>query len=224
MHLLLIEDSQDLAANVCEHLESRGHVMDHAADGVTGLHLAVVNNYDAIILDVGLPGMDGFTVCQKLRSEARKQTPVLMLTARDTLQDKVGGFGAGADDYLVKPFALQELELRLQALQRRGAAGGAVLQVGDLSANTDTLKVSRAGKNIELAPIALKLLLLLMRASPKVLSRADIERALWGDGPPDSDALRTHIHALRSAIDKPFDAKLLHTVHGLGYCVAVRDG
>jgi len=223
MHLLLIEDNQDLALMVCEHLEARGHVMDAAADGVTGLHLAVVNDYDAIILDVGLPGMDGVTLCQRLRRDAHKRTPVLMLTARDTLQDKLGGFEAGADDYLVKPFAPQELEARLQALVRRGAAGGTVLQVGDLSVNTDTLQVRRGDTPIELAPMSLKLLILLMRASPRVLSRQEVERALWGDGPPDSDALRAHIHLLRTAIDRKFPVKLLHTLHGMGYRVAVGD-
>lgn len=223
MHLLLIEDSQDLAANICEHLQARGHVMDAAGDGVTGLHLAVVNPYDAIILDVGLPGMDGFTVCQKLRHEAHKQTPVLMLTARDTLKDKLGGFGVGADDYLVKPFALQELEARLQALVRRGSAGGTILRVADLTLNTDTLQIKRGDMAITLAPTALKLLMLLMRASPRVLSRQEIERALWGDIPPDSDALRTHIHALRAAIDKKCPVKLLHTVHGMGFQIAAPD-
>jgi DNA-binding response OmpR family regulator len=223
MHLLLIEDNQDLAATVCEHLEARGHVMDAAADGVTGLHLAVVNHYDAIILDVGLPGIDGFTLCHRLRHDAHKQTPVLMLTARDTLQDKLGGFGVGADDYLVKPFALQELEARLQALVRRGSAGGTVLQVGDLTVNTDTLQVRRGGAPIELAPTALKLLILLMRASPRVLSRPEVERGLWGDVPPDSDALRAHIHILRTAIDRKFPVKLLHTLHGMGYRIAVLD-
>lgn len=223
MHLLLIEDSQDLAANICEHLEARGHVMDAAGDGVTGLHLAVVNPYDAIILDVGLPGMDGFTVCQKLRHEAHRQTPVLMLTARDMLKDKLGGFGVGADDYLVKPFALQELEARLQALVRRGSASGTILRVADLTLNTDTLQIKRGDMAITLAPTALKLLVLLMRASPRVLSRQEIERALWGDIPPDSDALRTHVHALRAAIDKKCPVKLLRTVHGIGFQIAAPD-
>jgi len=223
VHLLLIEDSQDLAANICEHLEARGHVMDTAGDGVTGLHLAVINKYDAIILDVGLPGMDGFALCRKLRHEAHSPVPVLMLTARDTLQDKLGGFGAGADDYLVKPFALQELEARLQALARRGQAGGVVLSVGDLSVNTDTLQVRRGGVDLTLAPTALKLLILLMRASPRVVSRSEIEMAMWGDGPPESDALRTHIHALRAAIDRRFPVKLLHTLHGIGYQIRAPD-
>jgi DNA-binding response OmpR family regulator len=223
MHLLLIEDSQDLAANICEHLEARGHVMDAAADGVTGLHLAVINSYDAIILDVGLPGLDGVSLCTKLRHEAHRQTPVLMLTARDTLNDKLGGFAAGADDYLVKPFALQELEARLQALVRRGQAGGVVLRVGDLSVNVDTLEVRRGDAVLALAPAALKLLILLMRASPRVLSRREIELALWGDMPPESDALRTHVHALRAAVDKPFAEKLVHTVHGMGYSIRAPD-
>ncbi|MGH8443333.1 MAG: response regulator transcription factor [Nevskiaceae bacterium] len=224
MHLLLIEDSQDLAANICEHLEARGHVMDAAADGVTGLHLAVVNKYDAIILDVGLPGMDGFALCRKLRHEAHNPVPVLMLTARDTLQDKLGGFGAGADDYLVKPFALQELEARLQALARRGqAAGGVVLAVADLSVNVDTLEVRRGGVTLHLTPTALKLLILLMRASPRVLSRREVEMAMWGDLPPESDALRSHLHALRATVDKPFPVKLLHTRHGIGYQIRLPD-
>ena len=223
MHLLLIEDSRDLAANICEHLEARGHIMDAAADGVTGLHLATVNPYDAIILDVGLPGLDGLALCRKLRHDAHRQTPVLMLTARDTLQDKLGGFDAGADDYLVKPFALQELEARLQALVRRGQAGGVVLRVADLSVNVDTLEVHRGEARVSLTPAALKLLILLMRASPRVLSRREIELALWGDLPPESDALRAHVHALRAAVDKPFPVKLLHTVHGMGYRIQEPD-
>jgi DNA-binding response OmpR family regulator len=224
MHLLLIEDSQDLAANICEHLEARGHVMDAAADGVTGLHLAVVNAYDAVILDIGLPGMDGFTLCRKLRQEAHSRVPVLMLTARDTLQDKLGGFGVGADDYLVKPFALQELEARLQALVRRGKGGdGVVLRVGDLSVNVDTLQVKRGETTLDLPPTALKLLILLMRASPRVLPRREVEMAMWGDLPPESDALRSHLHALRAVVDKPFPVKLLHTVHGIGYQIRVPD-
>jgi len=115
MNILLIEDNQDLACNVMEYLEAEGHIMDAAADGITGMHLAVVNDYDAIVLDLTLPGMDGLDLCCKLRTEAGKTTPVLMLTARDTLENKLAGFDSGADDYLVKPFALKELhELRDQ--------------------------------------------------------------------------------------------------------------
>jgi len=221
MHLLLIEDNPDLAANVCEFLDARGHAMDWAGDGVTGLHLAVVNRYDAVILDLGLPGIDGMSLCQQLRQGAQKSVPVLMLTARDTLQDKLGGFRAGADDYVVKPFALEELEARLQALVRRAQpAATTLLQIADLSVNTDTLQVRRGGETLVLTPIALKLLIALMRAAPRVLTRQALEREVWGDDPPDSDALRTHVHALRAAIDKRFEPKLLHTLHGRGYRIS----
>jgi DNA-binding response OmpR family regulator len=218
MHLLLIEDHHDLVANICEYLQGRGHVMDAAGDGVTGLHLAVVNSYDAIILDVMLPGMEGLALCRKLRQEARKNTPVLMLTARDTLDDKLRGFTAGADDYLVKPFSLEELEARLQALVRRAQQGAANrLQVVDLTLDLDTLEARRGGHLLNLTPIGIKLLALLMRESPRVVARRQVEQALWGDDPPDSDAVRAHIYALRTAIDKPFPVKLLHTVHSAGY-------
>jgi DNA-binding response OmpR family regulator len=221
MHLLLIEDNHDLAANICEYLQGRGHVMDTASDGVTGLHLAVVNDYDALILDVMLPGVDGLALCRKLRREARRNTLVLMLTARDTLGDKLQGFESGADDYLVKPFSLEELEARLLALVRRTRHAIANrLQVGDLTLDLDTLEVSRAGQRIVLTPTGIKLLALLMRESPRVVSRRQVEQVLWGDDPPDSDALRAHIYALRSAIDKPFPVKLLHTVHSTGYRLA----
>ncbi|WP_455201506.1 response regulator transcription factor [Kaarinaea lacus] len=218
MRILIIEDNSDLAANIYDFLEVKGHTLDAAADGITGLHLAVVNDYDAIVLDVMLPGMDGLMLCKKLREEAGKQTPVLMLTARDTLNDKLAGFGMGADDYLVKPFELQELEARLLALQRRNAGASARnLKVGDLSFDIDTLTVRRKDKIITLTPTGLKILELLMRKSPHVVSRREIEHMLWGDEPPDSDAIRSHMHTLRVAVDHPFDQALIHTVHGIGF-------
>ncbi|MGD8559112.1 MAG: response regulator transcription factor [Gammaproteobacteria bacterium] len=218
MRILIIEDNTDLAANIYDFLEAKDHTLDAAADGITGLHLAVVNDYDVIVLDIMLPGIDGLTVCQKLREEAGKKTPVLMLTARDTLEDKVTGFHKGADDYLVKPFALQELEVRLMALQRRGSSAKTdKLTVGDLSFDAHTLSVERQKKAITLTPTGLKILELLMRKSPQVVSRREIEYTLWGDEPPSSDALRSHMHSLRVAIDHPFDKALVHTVHGIGF-------
>jgi len=218
MRILIIEDNSDLAANIYDYLEAKGHTLDAAADGVTGLHLAVVNEYDAIVLDIMLPGINGLDVCRKLREEAGKQTPVLMLTARDTLNDKLAGFEMGADDYLVKPFELQELEVRLLALQRRQSAAPAKkLSVADLSFDVDTLTVKRQDKTIGLTPTGLKILELLMSKSPHVVSRRDIERTLWGDAPPDSDAIRSHMHTLRAAIDHPFKKPLIHTVHGIGF-------
>ncbi|MGI9334389.1 MAG: response regulator transcription factor [Gammaproteobacteria bacterium] len=220
--ILLVEDHQDIAEMVFAYLERRSYVVDYAADGVTGLHLAVTNEYDAIILDLMLPGMDGLALCAKLRSEARKDTPVLMLTARDTLEDKVAGLDIGADDYLIKPFEIQELEARVRALIRRrqGALGPETLQVGDLALNTGTLVVRRAGRDLSLTPIGLKLLTVLMRASPRVVSRRELERQVWGDVLPDSDTLRSHLYNLRKTIDRPFDRPLLHTVQGAGYRIA----
>ncbi|HLP30823.1 MAG TPA: response regulator transcription factor [Geothrix sp.] len=225
MHLLVIEDNPDLVANLLDFLGSRGHTVDVAYNGYAGLGFALENRYDAIVLDLMLPGIDGLEVCARLRA-AHSPIPVLMLTARDSLEDKLEGFASGADDYLIKPFALLELEARLQALQRRqrpGGGKGGCLQVGDLVLDTGTLQVTRAGQPLELPPIPLKLLDLLMRRAPDVVSRAEMERAIWGETPPDSDALRAHLHFLRSAIDKPFPKPLLHTVRGFGYRLSEDD-
>ena len=217
--VLLIEDHQDIAEMVYAYLERRGYELDYAADGITGLHLAVTNSYDVIVLDLMLPGMDGIVLCRKLRDEAKRDTPILMLTARDTLGDKVAGLDAGADDYLVKPFEIQELEARIRALvrRRRGKTTPEALQVGDLTLDTGTLTVKRGGRTLNLPPIGLKILTVLMRASPRVVSRREIEREVWGDILPDSDTLRSHLYNLRKSIDKPFSKPLLHTVQSAGY-------
>jgi len=218
MRILIIEDNPDIAANVGDYLEDQGHTVDFAGDGVTGLHLAVVGDFDAIVLDLALPGMDGLEVCRKLRTEAEKDTPVLMLTARDRLEDKLAGFETGADDYLVKPFELQEVAARLKVLTARGRRRARrELKVGDLRFNQDTLSVTRGGQEIYLNPIGLKLLQCLMKASPNVVSRAELEMEVWGEEMPDSDSLRVHIHSLRSAIDKPFGSQMIQTRHGIGY-------
>lgn len=221
MNILLIEDNRDLATNLFDYFEAKGYAMDLAADGISGLHFAASNAYDAIILDVMLPGMDGLTLCKRLR-EAGKQTPILMLTARDSLDDKIAGLEAGADDYLVKPFALREVDARVHALVRRSTIRdtGSKLQVGDLTFDTGTFKITRGTQNIELPPVPLKLLEILMRQSPRVIPREEIERAIWGDSPPDSDALRAHLYILRNAIDKNSDTPLLKTLRGIGYQIS----
>lgn len=224
MRLLVIEDNRDIAANLGDYLEDRGHTVDYAADGVTGLHLAVVNEFDAIVLDLNLPGIDGIEVCRKLRMEGRKQTPVLMLTARDSLESKLAGFESGADDYLVKPFALQEVEARLQVLARRTKANvSRVLAIADLEYNLDTLEIHRAGQSIQLNPTALKILQALMESSPSVVTRNELETKVWGEELPDSDSLRVHIHGLRAAVDKPFATQLIQTRHGIGYRIVDPD-
>jgi DNA-binding response OmpR family regulator len=217
--VLIVEDSQDLAANIVDYLEGKGYMVDAAMDGVTGLHLAVTQPHDVIVLDLMLPGIDGLTLCRRLRQDAKSAVPILMLTARDTLDDKAAGFGEGADDYMVKPFELRELDLRLRALARRTRASEIRqrLKVADLVFDLDTLTVQRAGQVVSLPVLPLKILELLMKRTPSVVWRRDIERAVWGDSPPDSDSLRVHMHTLRSAIDPPGLPALLHTVRGVGY-------
>lgn len=218
LRILVVEDNVDIAENIGDYLEAQGHIMDFAMDGIGGLHLAITQKYDILILDIMLPGMDGITLCNKLREAGGKQTPVLMLTARDTLSNKLEGFKAGADDYLIKPFALQELEARIKALTKRAEiVEKPVLHVADLELDTGSMKVSRAGKPIDLNRACLKILQMLMQAYPNVVPRNEIEDTLWGDMTPGSDSLRTHIYILRRAIDKPFEQALLETVHGVGY-------
>jgi DNA-binding response OmpR family regulator len=222
MRILVIEDNPDILANLYGFLEPLGYTIDSARTGAAGLANATNHRYDAIVLDLMLPGMDGLDVCRRLRKTLRQATPVLMLTARDTLHDKVAGFEAGADDYLVKPFSLVELDVRLRALSRRarGQQVEAQMQFEDLRFNPATFEATRAGKPVRLTPTGYRLLAALLRVAPQVVTRAELEHEVWGDNPPDSDALRTHIHALRLALDKPFAKPLLRTLPGIGYCLA----
>lgn len=219
MHILVIEDNPDILANLYDFLEPLGNVLDSARTGIAGLLHAEQQHYDAIVLDVMLPGIDGLEVCRRLRRDLHLATPVLMLTARDTVQDRVAGFDCGADDYLIKPFSLVELDARLKALVRR--ASGQHLRVsmrfGELTFDPTTFEAVRAGQRLQLTPTGYKLLAAMMHAAPQVLSREALERTVWGDSPPDSDALRTHIHALRAALDKPFATAMLKTIPGIGY-------
>lgn len=219
MRLLVIEDNRNLVANLFDYFEARGHVLDVAPDGITGLHLAATQDYDAILLDWMLPRMEGPEVLKRLREEHGLDVPVIMLTARDELPDKIAGFRAGADDYLTKPFALPELEVRLDAMLARvkGRNPHKLLQVHDLKLDLGTLEAQRAGQPLHLYPACRKLLEVLMRASPAAVTRDQLEYALWGDEPPDGDMLRSHIYELRRAVDGPFDAKLLHTLPRVGY-------
>jgi DNA-binding response OmpR family regulator len=224
MYLLIVEDNPDLLKNLVEFCESNGHVVDVAYNGLTGLQYALDNAYDVIVLDLMLPRMDGIEVCNRLRNEGNT-TPVLMLTARDTLANKLEGFSSGADDYLVKPVALPELEARLNVLSRRlrGDAAQHLLTISDLSFDQDTLQVFRGERKIALPPIPLKILALLMRRSPGVVSKEEIAREVWGEEPPDSDTLRAHMHSLRTAIDKHNKLRLLHNIRGIGYRLAPTD-
>ncbi|MBD9484896.1 response regulator transcription factor [Pseudomonas sp. PDM14] len=218
MRILVIEDNRDILANLLDYLEIKGYSVDCAQDGLAGLHLATSAHYDLIVLDLMLPGMDGVQLCQRLRNEARNAVPILMLTARDTLEDRLEGLRSGADDYLIKPFSLAELVARIEAVLRRShGRQKRRLQVADLTYDLDTSEVTRAGKVLRLNRLTMQLLKILMQRSPSVVRREVLEEALWGDEPPNSDSLRSHIHLLRQTIDKPFSTALLHTQHGVGY-------
>jgi DNA-binding response OmpR family regulator len=219
MRVLVIEDNAAIATNLCDFLSSRGHAVDSAPDGVSGLNLATSGSFDAILLDLALPRMDGVTLCRKLREEAHIETPVLMLTARDTLDDKLKGFAHGADDYLVKPFALKEVEARLIALNRRhaGRVTNHKLVAGALTLDPRTLAVTFKDEEVKLAPKCLRLLEVLMNDPGRIRRRADLEYAVWGEGQETSDTLRSHMRLLRRALVAAGGSDPIETVHGLGY-------
>lgn len=218
LRILIIEDHADIAENISDCLTAEGFITDFAMDGIGGIHLAVTHTYDVIILDLMLPGMDGITLCRQLRKQTDAKIPVLMLTARDTLSDKLEGFDAGADDYLVKPFEMDELIARVKALGRRGQTGDSSLfEIEDLVVDQGSKTVRRAGKHIDLTPSCFKLLVCLLEHHPNIVARAELEHILWGDMPPGSDSLKSHIYLLRAKIDKPFTRPLIQTVRGFGY-------
>jgi DNA-binding response OmpR family regulator len=219
VRILIIEDDPAIAANLYDFLEAQGHTVDAAADGVTGLHLAVTGGFDAIVLDLGLPGMDGGTLCRKLREDARDDTPILMLTARDTLEDKLEGFARGADDYIVKPFALKEVGARLAALHKRraGRVTSRPLTTGDLYFDPASLAVRYRGKDVRLPPKCMRLLQVLMAQPNRVYSRKELEAEVWGDELETSDTLRSHMHVLRRELVQAGGRDPIENVHGLGY-------
>lgn len=225
VRILVVEDQPPLVASLFAYFEPRGCVLDAAPDGVTGLGLAVSRAYDVMLLDWMLPRLDGPGVLRRLRASDARELPVIMLTARGEVPDKVAGFRAGADDYLAKPFALAELEVRIEAVvaRTRGAHRQDALVVGDLRYDLRTLDVVRAGRTLRLFPAGRRLLEVLMRASPAVVPRAELEYALWADDPPDGNALRSHVHELRREVDPPGAAPLIHTLPRVGYRIAAVD-
>lgn len=222
LDILLIEDNADLASNIIDYLEALGHRLHYAPDGEAGLREALVSRVDIVLLDLALPGRDGLSVCTEIRRRADRAIPVLMLTARDTLEDKLTGFASGADDYLVKPFSLAELGARIAALARRPRLGQPhLLVIGPLTIDRQARLATRNGQQLRLTPILWKLLLLLVEAWPDPVSRETATARLWGDEPPSSDSLRAHMHLLRQVVDKPFDVPLIETLHGVGFRLKV---
>ena len=217
LRILLVEDEAELAASIIDFLESEGHRLDYAADGRQGLDLGLAGAHDIVLLDLRLPRLDGLEVCRQLRANAGRPLPILMLTARDTLRDKISGFGAGADDYLTKPFALEELLLRCNALGRRFQRNDTgLLTLGELSIDRSQRIATRAGKVLDLHHTPFDILVALAEAYPAVITRSELADRIWGDDPPSSDALATHIYSLRQALDRPFAEPMLKTLHGVG--------
>lgn len=227
LSILIIEDNAGLAANIYDYLEACGHHPDAAPDGESGLGLLAINRYDAIVLDWMMPRMDGMTMLGRLRQDMKSRIPVIVLTAKDQLEHKLHGFLTGADDYVVKPVALAELEIRLRVLVQRtsgAVAESQVLQVADLRFNLGTLEVSRAGKTLAMTPVRRQLLEFLMRRSPGLVRREELETLIWKDDVPDNDVLRSHMHMLRKAVDGDSPRKLLKTIAGSGYRLGLSDG
>jgi DNA-binding response OmpR family regulator len=224
--VLFVEDNATLRQQLAEYVESLGWHCDFADTGALALQLAARNHYDVVVLDLGLPDCDGVTVCRALKAQSAKALPVLMLTARDSLQDKTAGFHAGADDYLTKPFLLPELTLRCEALCRRHALHQqGEIAIGDLLLKVHERRAYRAGRQLELTQLGFNILQELAKAHPAAVTRSTLTHTLWGDEPPASDALRSHIYALRQALDKPFVTPMLTTVTQVGYRLeAVSDG
>ncbi len=225
MRLLVIEDETKIADYLKKALGENGYVVDVARDGIEGRHLATLGDYQLVLLDLMLPGIDGFGVLKALRERSR--VPVLMLTARDRVEDRVRGLEAGADDYLVKPFAFSELLARVAALLRRGTPGpqapATTLTVADLEVDLLARKATRAGQRLNLTAKEFALVTLLMRRQGQILSRSTLAEQVWDmNFDSDTNIVEVAVRRLRAKIDDPFHGKLLHNVRGMGYVLEPR--
>ncbi|MBC3767567.1 response regulator transcription factor [Neptunicella marina] len=218
LSILLVEDNQRIAESVIQHFTQKGHVVDYASSAETALNLLEQSRFDLMILDLMLPGMDGLTFCKQAREQNNYVIPVLMLTAKDAIDDIVQGFNHGADDYLTKPFAMQELEVRVVALSRRHMLNTQYLiELGELQIDRRALTVKRQGRIVECSRMGYNILKYLAEAYPRVVTRSELIQTLWGDNETESDALRTHMYQLRLCLDKPFTSPMLKTVHSVGF-------
>lgn len=220
IRMLIVEDHAGLATNLLEFFDDQRYILDFASDGLTALHLITTNEYDVIILDVMLPGLSGFEICRRIRNDVRCSTPVIIMTSKDQLQDKEEGFSVGADDYLVKPFNLRELQLRVDALYRRKAGFSRTpeIRVPGISFDPGTLMVStESGERLELSGTAARIFEGLIKAYPNVLSYAEIQDTVWGEREVDMNTLRTHVYSLRKLLQDTFQYPMIKTMHGRGY-------
>jgi DNA-binding response OmpR family regulator len=220
IRLLIVEDQVDLAENLYEFLGEDHYSLDFAADGLTALHLLATQSYDVVVLDLMLPGVNGFDICQRIRQDLRCAVPVILMTSLSALSDKEKGFDYGADDYLVKPFELRELQLRIEALHRRHSPQRPVLQAGEIRFDPGTLEVRFRELKTVLTGTPARLFELLIRAYPNFLSHEALSDAVWGGaryGDAEGNSLRTHIYTLRRSLHSHLGAGLVKTVHGRGY-------
>jgi two-component system OmpR family response regulator len=225
MRILLVEDDLKIASFIVKGLRATGYAVDHATDGGEGLHLALTQPYDTAIIDIMLPKLDGLALIERMRKE-KVNTPVIILSAKDSIDDRVKGLQTGGDDYLTKPFAFSELLARVQALIRRanGLAEPTRLTVGDLSMNLLTREVARGGRKIELKPIEFSLLEYLIRSAGRVVSKTMIMEHVWDyNFDPQTNVVEARICRLRDKIDRDFDKKLIHTIRGVGYVLKEKD-
>lgn len=224
MKVLLVEDCANVAEVIYDYFEDSDIELDHAATGNLGLSLSQSEIFDCIVLDVMLPGIDGISVCKQLRAEGNN-TPIIMLTARDTNNDMLLGLRTGADDYIIKPFNLELLEARIHSIVRRNSGTGFInkLVCGPISLDINTHQVWRENQEIKLTPICFKILYVLAKKAPHLVSRQEIEEVLWPDDLPDQDILRKHVYQLRTKIDKPFKKSIIETVPKLGYRMSIKN-
>lgn len=219
MLVLLVEDNRLLSNNIIQYLELSGIECDYAFNLAQADMLISQQQFDAIILDLNLPDGDGIEACERWKAQCFT-SPIIMLTARSSLNERLAGFAVGADDYLIKPFAMEELVARLKVVAQRRPAPQR-LTIGDLEIDFANHMVYRQGQLLALSKTGWQILALLARRSPETVSREEIERMLWPDSAPDSDSLRSHIHLLRRVIDRPFERQILHTIRGVG--LSLRD-
>ena len=218
LRVLFVEDNKPLLENLAEFFAGRQYETDFAADGLTALHLLATQDFDVVVLDVMLPGVDGITLCQRIRKDLNKDTPVILLTAMDSIDDKIRGFTTGADDYLTKPFDMRELELRIQALSKRKSVLTDRLVAGDLEYHPGTLTVTLKGQpKLELSGLTANLFEVLIRAYPNYVSYENISSQLWGIPETDEHTIRTHVYMLRKQLKKGLGRAMIKGIYGRGY-------
>lgn len=226
LSILIVEDHSALAQNLAEYFDEELYQLDFASDGLTALHLLATNNYDVIVLDIMLPAVSGFEICRRIREDLQSSTPIIMMTAKDQIQDKETAFGVGADDYLVKPFALKELELRIHALARRrsGKLEKKKLRVSKIvyDPRTFSLTVGEQGP-LNLSGMSAKIFETILKSYPNHVTYQELQQQVWGEREVDMNTIRTQTYTLRKLLTDIFGMSLIRTIYGVGYQLATEE-